>query len=124
MGDFLMFLNNPRVLMPMEKPFSKDSSDKVKVQTKVKPVDPPKPKVVSLPNDMDGDGISDLKEWFYDGIVLAFTLWAVTMLTLSWIELPNHGKINKGDTTYVATILGGGLTKFGMSLGQKKAAKK
>ena len=67
------------------------------------------------------------REWLGDLVKLMVLVWSATLLTFSYVRLPNGQKILDFDPTFIASVFSGSLAGFGIAAaksgnlgGQKK----
>ena len=69
------------------------------------------------------------REWLGDLVKLMVLTWSASLLTFSYVRLPNGQKILDFDPTFIASVFSGSLAGFGIAAakngnlnGQKKKA--
>ena len=67
------------------------------------------------------------REWLGDLVKLMVLIWSASLLTFSYVRLPNGQKILDFDPTFIASVFSGSLAGFGIAAakngnlnGQKK----
>ena len=67
------------------------------------------------------------REWLSDLVKLIVLVWSASLLTFSYVRLPNGQKILDFDPTFIASVFSGSLAGFGIAAakngnlnGQKK----
>ena len=67
------------------------------------------------------------REWLSDLVKLVVLIWSASLLTASYVRLPNGQKILDFDPTFIASVFSGSLAGFGIAAakngnlnGQKK----
>ena len=67
------------------------------------------------------------REWLSDVVKLVVLIWSASLLTASYVRLPNGQKILDFDPTFIASVFSGSLAGFGIAAakngnlnGQKK----
>ena len=67
------------------------------------------------------------REWLGDVVKLMVLIWSASLLTFSYVRLPNGQKILDFDPTFIASVFSGSLAGFGIAAakngnlnGQKK----
>ena len=67
------------------------------------------------------------REWLSDLVKLVVLIWSASLLTFSYVRLPNGQKILDFDPTFIASVFSGSLAGFGIAAakngnlnGQKK----
>ena len=67
------------------------------------------------------------REWLSDLVKLVVLIWSASLLTFSYVRLPNGNKILDFDPTFIASVFSGSLAGFGIAAakngnlnGQKK----
>ena len=67
------------------------------------------------------------REWLSDLVKLIVLIWSASLLTFSYVRLPNGQKILDFDPTFIASVFSGSLAGFGIAAakngnltGQKK----
>jgi len=67
------------------------------------------------------------REWLSDLVKLIVLIWSASLLTASYVRLPNGQKILDFDPTFIASVFSGSLAGFGIAAakngglgGQKK----
>jgi len=57
----------------------------------------------------------DKREWLGDLVKLTVLIWSASLLTFSYVRLPNGQKILDFDPTFIASVFSGSLAAFGLS---------
>ena len=55
------------------------------------------------------------REWLGDLVKLVVLIWSASLLTFSYVRLPNGQKILDFDPTFIASVFSGSLAAFGLS---------
>jgi len=55
------------------------------------------------------------REWLADLVKLVVLIWSASLLTASYIRMPNGQKILDFDPTFIASVFSGSLAAFGLS---------
>ena len=55
------------------------------------------------------------KEWLGDLVKVVILIWSASLLTASYIRLPNGQKILDFDPTFIASVFSGSLAAFGLT---------
>lgn len=55
------------------------------------------------------------KEWLGDLVKVVILIWSASLLTFSYVRLPNGQKILDFDPTFIASVFSGSLAAFGLS---------
>ena len=64
------------------------------------------------------------REWLGDLVKLVVLIWSASLLTFSYVRLPNGNKILDFDPTFIASVFSGSLAAFGLSTAKNGVAKK
>ena len=62
------------------------------------------------------------REWLADLVKLVVLIWSASLLTFSYVRLPNGQKILDFDPTFIASVFSGSLAAFGLSPAKNGAA--
>lgn len=72
--------------------------------------------MVSLPKKPTEGGDSEQdREWLGDLVKLIVLIWSASLLTFSYVRLPNGNKILDFDPTFIASVFSGSLAAFGLA---------
>tara|TARA_R100000458_G_C8164429_1_gene167262 strand:- start:396 stop:707 length:312 start_codon:yes stop_codon:yes gene_type:complete len=55
------------------------------------------------------------REWLSDLVALIVLIWSASLLTFSYVRLPNGQKILDFDPTFIASVFSGSLAAFSLS---------
>jgi hypothetical protein len=55
------------------------------------------------------------REWLGDLVKLIVLIWSASLLTFSYVRLPNGQKILDFDPTFIASVFSGSLAAFGLA---------
>ena len=55
------------------------------------------------------------REWLSDLVKLIVLIWSASLLTFSYVRLPNGQKILDFDPTFIASVFSGSLAGFGIA---------
>ena len=55
------------------------------------------------------------REWLSDLVKLVVLIWSASLLTFSYVRLPNGQKILDFDPTFIASVFSGSLAGFGIA---------
>jgi hypothetical protein len=55
------------------------------------------------------------KEWLGDLVKVVILIWSASLLTASYVRLPNGQKILDFDPTFIASVFSGSLAAFGLT---------
>ena len=55
------------------------------------------------------------REWLSDLVKLVVLIWSASLLTASYVRLPNGQKILDFDPTFIASVFSGSLAGFGIA---------
>lgn len=55
------------------------------------------------------------REWLSDLVKLIVLIWSASLLTASYVRLPNGQKILDFDPTFIASVFSGSLAGFGIA---------
>jgi len=55
------------------------------------------------------------REWLADLVKLVVLIWSASLLTASYVRMPNGQKILDFDPTFIASVFSGSLAAFGLS---------
>jgi hypothetical protein len=64
------------------------------------------------------------REWLGDLVKLVVLIWSASLLTFSYVRLPNGNKILDFDPTFIASVFSGSLAAFGLSPAKNGGVKK
>ena len=72
--------------------------------------------MVTLPKKPTESGDSEQdREWLGDLVKLIVLIWSASLLTFSYVRLPNGQKILDFDPTFIASVFSGSLAAFGLA---------
>jgi hypothetical protein len=55
------------------------------------------------------------REWLSDLVKISILIWSASLLTFSYVRMPNGQKILDFDPTFIASVFSGSLAAFGLS---------
>ena len=55
------------------------------------------------------------REWLADLVKIIVLIWSASLLTFSYVRLPNGQKILDFDPTFIASVFSGSLASWGLS---------
>jgi hypothetical protein len=64
------------------------------------------------------------REWLADLVKLVVLIWSASLLTASYVRMPNGQKILDFDPTFIASVFSGSLAAFGLSPARNGGAPK
>jgi len=67
------------------------------------------------PEKIGEDNHDEKREWLGDLVKLTVLIWSASLLTFSYVRLPNGQKILDFDPTFIASVFSGSLAAFGLS---------
>ena len=74
--------------------------------------------------DREDDDGPDRSEILGNLVKVAVLIWSASLLTFSYVRLPNGQKILDFDPTFIASVFSGSLAAFGLSPAKNGAAPK
>lgn len=72
-------------------------------------------KMDKKPEKIGEENHDEKREWLGDLVKLTVLIWSASLLTFSYVRLPNGQKILDFDPTFIASVFSGSLAAFGLS---------
>ena len=81
--------------------------------------------MVTLPKKPTESGDSEQdREWLGDLVKLIVLIWSASLLTFSYVRLPNGQKILDFDPTFIASVFSASTASLGLSIGSRNGNNK